>query len=98
MNTKIIAGLLFFISLSAEAQVLKDSVITKAHASYDHHKGMHRWLFGENYRKEWALPVKLPVFKISELKGGLRPLEYGGGMQTKSVRFADKTGMGDKER
>jgi hypothetical protein len=103
MNTKIVACLLFFISFGAKAQQTtignvagipewKDSVITKAHASYDNHKGMHRWLFGENYRKEWALPVKLPVFKISELKGGLKMLRYGGGMQTKSVRFADKTG------
>ena len=74
------------------APVFKDSVIIKVHPSYDSVSGAHRWLFGENYRKEWAVPVKLPIIKLSEVYGGLKPLREGGGMQSKSLRLADKSG------
>lgn len=71
---------------------LKDSVIVRVHPSYDSVSGFHRWLFGENYRKDWAMPVKLPVIKLSELVGGLTPEREGGGMQSKSLRLKDKNG------
>ena len=51
---------------------------------------LHRFLFGENYRKEWAAPTKLPVIRLSEFQGGLTPLTRGGGMQSQSLRLADK--------
>jgi hypothetical protein len=70
----------------------RDSVTVKVHASYDSVSGVHRWLFGENYRKEWATPVKLPLIKISEIQGGLKPLREGGGMQSKSLRLANNGG------
>ena len=35
-----------------------DSITVQAHASYDSVSRMHRSLFGENYRKEWAAPTK----------------------------------------
>jgi hypothetical protein len=69
-----------------------DSVLVSVHPSYDSVGGAHRWLFGENYRKEWAAKVKLPVIKLSEIYGGLKPLREGGGMQSKSLRLADKNG------
>lgn len=69
-----------------------DSVMIKVHASYDQVRGIHRWLFGENYRKEWAATVKLPVIRISRLFGGLTPEKFGGGMETRSIRMIDKTG------
>jgi hypothetical protein len=62
------------------------------HPSYDKPGRLHRWLFGENYRKEWAAETTLPVLRISEMKGGLTPLQLGGGMQSKSLRLADKEG------
>lgn len=70
----------------------KDSVIVQVHPSYNDVSKIHRWLFGENYRKEWAMPVKLPLIKVSEVFGGLKPLREGGGMQSKSLRLADKSG------
>jgi hypothetical protein len=69
-----------------------DSLNITIHASYNHVNGFHRWLFGENYRREWATEVKLPLIRVSRVYGGLTPLQYGGGMETKSIRMKDKTG------
>lgn len=67
-----------------------DSLITQVRPVYDSVSKLHRKLFGENYRKEWAIPTKLPVLRISELHGGLTPLQRGGGMQSISLRLVDK--------
>lgn len=71
---------------------IRDSVIVKVHASYDDVSKFHRKLFGENYRKEWAMPVKLPVIRLSEICGGLTPVKEGGGMESKSLRLQDRNG------
>ncbi|MFD0793799.1 BamA/TamA family outer membrane protein [Mucilaginibacter litoreus] len=70
----------------------RDSVVVKVHPRYDSVGKVHRWFFGNNYRKEWATPVKLPVIRISEVMGGLIPEKEGGGMQSKSLRLKDKSG------
>lgn len=70
-----------------------DSVVKAVHASYNDVSGVHRWLFGENYRREWAVPTKLPVIRLSTFHGGLTPEKQGGGMQSKSLRLEDKSGM-----
>jgi hypothetical protein len=77
---------------SAQKKQFPDSAIVQVHASYNNVNGFHRWLFGENFRQEWAAKVKLPVIRISEFQGGLHPLQYGGGMETKSIRMQDKAG------
>jgi hypothetical protein len=69
-----------------------DSVVIKVHPSYANVTAAHRWLFGKNYRAEWAAEVKLPVIRISEIHGGLIPVKEGGGMQSKSLRLANKQG------
>jgi hypothetical protein len=69
-----------------------DSVAIAVHPSYLKVSGVHRWFFGTNYRKEWAAKVKLPFIRISEIQGGLVPVKEGGGMQSKSLRLADKSG------
>lgn len=71
---------------------LADSVTTQANALYNKPGKFHRKLFGENYREEWAADTKVPVIHISSFQGGLTPLKKGGGMQTVSLRLADKTG------
>lgn len=76
----------------AGTPIVTDSVSVKVHPSYDKPGRLHRWLFGENYRKEWAAETTLPVLRVSEMKGGLTPLQLGGGMQSKSLRLADKNG------
>jgi hypothetical protein len=83
-------------SIPASAVVIKriaeDSVIVQVHPSYNKHGKFHRWIFGENYRKEWAAPTTLPVIHISELHGGLIPIQLGGGFQSKSLRLKDPQG------
>lgn len=69
-----------------------DSARVAAHAGYDSVSHFHRVMFGENYRKEWATPAMLPVFKLSATMGGFTVLQRGGGHQTKSLRLKDKNG------
>jgi len=69
-----------------------DSIAVSAYAPYNDVGNLHRKLFGENYRKEWAAKATLPVIKISEVKGGLTPLKRGGGHQTLSLRLKDNEG------
>jgi hypothetical protein len=69
-----------------------DSAITALKPGYDSVGHFHRFLFGENYRKEWAQETRLPVIRLSEIHGGLTPEKMGGGFQTKSLRLKDKNG------
>lgn len=69
-----------------------DSIIVSAHAAFDSISSLHRTFFGENYRKEWAAPTTLPIIRISEIKGGLTPVQRGGGKQSTSLRLVDKNG------
>lgn len=69
-----------------------DSTVTQANPLYNRVGKFHRKLFGENYRQEWAVDSKVPVIRISSFQGGLTPLKRGGGMQTVSLRLADKSG------
>ncbi|WP_207497081.1 BamA/TamA family outer membrane protein [Aridibaculum aurantiacum] len=67
-----------------------DSITISANPRYNNASGLKRFFNGDNYREEWATPVRLPVFKIRKL--GLKPVSIGGGKQTKSLRLADKNG------
>jgi hypothetical protein len=69
-----------------------DSLSAKAHGGFDDVSHLHRFFFGENYRKEWSADTKLPVIRISSFKGGLVPEREGGGNQTHSLRLKDKNG------
>ncbi len=70
---------------------LPDSIVIKASDKYNISEKMY-FMMGENYREIWNTPVKVPVFDISKVKGGLRPIQRGGGEQTLSVRLEDKDG------
>lgn len=70
----------------------QDSVTVSIYPKYDSVGKFHRFLFGENYRKEYAMPVKVPVIKISVIKGGLTPTQRGGGNQSHSLRLVDAQG------
>jgi hypothetical protein len=54
--------------------------------------GLHQLLWGKHYRKEWTTPVRVPVIDLSTFEGGLKPIEQGGGRQTKTLRLVDKKG------
>jgi len=69
-----------------------DSAQVRVHASYNKVNGFHRWIFGENYRKEWATTCRLPLININQIGGGLSAERFGGGMQTQAIRMIDKNG------
>ncbi|HUP10673.1 MAG TPA: hypothetical protein VM187_00625, partial [Niastella sp.] len=90
MSKKILHLILLIVFAFSQAKAQTDSAIVKAHPSYDSVTHWHRRLFGENFRKEWAAPVKLPVISVSAR--GLTPLQRGGGHQTHSLRLKDAKG------
>ncbi len=55
--------------------------------------GAQRWLYGEMYRDAWATPVTVPVLRLDEFAGGLRPVKRGGGFQTLSMDLVDSAGV-----
>ncbi|PZP42597.1 MAG: hypothetical protein DI598_16755, partial [Pseudopedobacter saltans] len=65
----------------------KDSIVGAARPSYNEVNGFHKFLFGKNYRKEWAQETKLPVLQIDSIQGGLAPEQLGGGYQSTSLRL-----------
>ncbi|MFA0962148.1 BamA/TamA family outer membrane protein [Roseivirga sp. BDSF3-8] len=64
-----------------------DSTVIVAASGQYAANSFRKWLMGDNYRKEWQQPVKVPVFDISKEKGGLEIVKRGGGQQTKSLRL-----------
>lgn len=70
----------------------EDSVQVPAGAHYEEASSLQRFFLGENYRKDWAEPVRMQVFKVRTEQGGMKILNKGGGMQTTSLRLEDKKG------
>ncbi|WP_428330869.1 BamA/TamA family outer membrane protein [Mucilaginibacter sp.] len=85
---------LSFIAGSSFAQTLlqQDSIKIAIEPEYNKVGSTHRFLFGENYRNLWSAPVKMKIFYLNTEKGGLKILQRGGGMQTKSLRLEDPNG------
>ena len=91
--------LLLSVSYSALAQttVVKDAPLIKgttvviAGKEYKR-SGYHNFFWGDHYRKEWTLPVRVNNFYLDTAKGGLTPTETGGGRQTKTLRLKNKLG------
>lgn len=85
--------LISVLNLSAqEREVYRDSVWVSILPKYDSVGKIHRLIFGENYRKEYALKTKLPALRLSEIGGGLKILRLGGGNQSRSLRLVDPKG------
>ncbi len=66
--------------------------ITVVAASYYTANSFKKWLLGKNYRDEWTAPVSVKVFDIAKEKGGLKPVQRGGGFQSKSLRLENAGG------
>lgn len=80
------------IAVTAIPVPFEDSVIVSASEKYDKASGMQRFIFGNNYRKEWSTKIKMKVFDLSKEKGGMTILSVGGGKQSTSFRLKDKEG------
>jgi hypothetical protein len=75
----------------ADDLTFPDSVLVRASGKYVANAWRQRML-GANYRAEWSQPIRVPVFDIGSEKGGLEPVQMGGGMQTVSLRLRDSAG------
>jgi hypothetical protein len=90
---KFLYFLLLSLPLIGNAQTsYKDSIRVAVGPEYDQVSGLHRFLFGGNYRKMWATPVMVKVLDLQKEKGGLKIVKLGGGMQTRSLRLVDVSG------
>jgi|TARA_R110000744_G_scaffold22054_12_gene56682 hypothetical protein len=49
-------------------------------------------IWGDRYRKYYAMEVNAPTLRLDTLFGGLKPVRKGGGNQSKSLRLSDKNG------
>jgi hypothetical protein len=83
----LLTGLLLFHSTSI-AQTTKTAV---AGPQYDR-SGMHEWFWGKHYRKEWAIPVTVPLFYLDTAAGGLTVYKTGGSRQTNTLRLQNVNG------
>lgn len=52
----------------------------------------YSFLWGKHYRKLYSRPVKARTVILDTLYGGLRPIESGGGNQSRSLKLEDKNG------
>jgi Omp85 superfamily domain len=59
---------------------------------------LHEAFFGSHWRDVWTTPVKFGIINLNTYGGGLTPLEKGGGLQTKSLKFKDTDGVEYKFR
>jgi len=50
------------------------------------------FFLGANYRTEWSVPVRMPVFNLVKDPRGFKIQELGGGQQTKSLDLVDRSG------
>ncbi len=66
-----------------------DTIIAKASDFY----GKQKFLRGKFYRKAWDTELEFPVIYIDKLHGGLKPVQQGGGFQTKSIRLENEKGQ-----
>jgi len=54
---------------------------------------LHRSLLGKNYRDLWTTSIRVPELNLKTFAGGIKPTKVGGGMATKSLRFATEDGL-----
>jgi len=72
--------------------ITADSIFVRIKPEYDSVGRFHRFIFGENYRKEYAAKTKVPVLRVSQMMGGLKATQRGVGNQSRSLRLEDKNG------
>lgn len=91
---RVLKALVVMVSLcTVKLTQSQDSVIVPASNKYINCSPFRVIFVGKNYRQEWSLPVKMPVFHLKKEQGGFTIKELGGGQQTKSLRLLDKNGQ-----
>jgi hypothetical protein len=86
--------LLLCLSANKNAHAQNSDSITVAVApEYNNVSKLHRFFLGTHNRALWAAPVKIRIIHLNTEKGGLKIVQLGGGMQTKSLRLQDSSGQ-----
>lgn len=95
---KLVFFLVAFLQVSLTGQ--SDSSVTEVvFPGKEYNSGwLHQIFFGKHWRSLWTTPVEAPVLDLDKFAGGIFPVERGGGMQTKSLRFRNKSGIEYKFR
>jgi predicted phosphodiesterase len=52
----------------------------------------YNWFMGKHYRKYYSIPIEAKTVNLDTLYGGLKPIQAGGGHQSKSLRLKDANG------
>src|SRR3954464_8391399 len=47
--------------------------------------GVHRWLWGDDYRRLWTTPTRVGSLDLHTVAGGLIPVTRVGGRETKAL-------------
>lgn len=72
---------------------LKDGMVTiAANPKYDNPGPLFRALMGSHNRELWSIPVKVPVFDIETVEGGLEAIKLGGRGQSNTLRLQNSEG------
>jgi len=78
--------------LKAQVKIINDSVTIAVAPEYNRVSQLHRFFLGNHNRALWAEPVKIRVLYLSKEKSGLKVVQLGGGMQTRSLRLENAAG------
>ena len=92
MMKRSIAAIVFS-SLAAAASASASTETKKVVAGPQYAKsGLHKMLFGADYRALWTTPATFEVLDLEREAGGLTPVARLGGMQTKILALKGKDG------
>jgi hypothetical protein len=89
--------ILFFLSVPVMGQTGTEKITVIPGEEYKA-GAIHRFFFGNHWRDLWITPIDVPVLDPEKFSGGLIPVQRGGGMQTKSLRFRNNKGVEYKFR
>ncbi len=89
-----LAGLLVAVGLLAQAAWGQDAARRETVVVGEQFRrgGLHRLLFGANYRDLWTTPVELPVLDLRGFAGGLVPTRRVGHGQTQALALKGQDG------
>ena len=93
MNRALLAATIALLAAAAPAQELGQRTERIVAGEQFKAGGLHRLLWGDNYRELWTTPVELPVLDLQSFAGGLKVVRRLGHGQTKALALAGQNGV-----
>ncbi len=78
-------------TVNRQQDPVRDTTVSAG--THYHSSGLHRFVFGSEYRDLWRAQIRVPILNLETTGGGLTPTTAGGGFQTKSLRFLGNDGL-----